>query len=414
MAKPSLAVLLAGTILTGASLPAHAADEIRYAGALTFSPDGVLFVGDNVSNAVFAYALGKGAEPTADPTLAPLEVDNINVRVAAALGVSPGEVTINGMAVHPVSREVYLSVSRGVGTAALPAVLKVSAAGGLANVDLGVHQVGEYVINDAPGANSRFRDRSHDWPVPAPAKYDAKAQTPMSSMTIVDMKFHEGELYISGISNEAFASTLRRVPFPFAGKQAETQVRIYHVAHSRYETRAPIRAMEFATIDGQDTLVAGYTCSPLVLIPVASLKDGAKVTGRTIGDMGNGQPLSMVSFSFEGKPSLFVTNMAHSPRIIPLSGLQNAVEYTPTHVPQGGYPDDTSPDYPLGPVGKGVLFVGASLHADLLNAKYFVSLTRDSQSGSLNLESLPTAPLPMKLDKIWSEYDFPGGGKNSD
>ena len=410
--KARLLAMLLGTALgaaTAAPSGARAAGAIRYAGALAFSPDGVLFVGDNVSSAIFAYPLGHGAPPALDPKAAPLEVDNIDVRVAAALGVAANEIAINGMAVHPVTREVYLSVSRGYGEGALPAVVRVGADGTLSNVDLGALPASEYQIKDAPGPDAHFRDRAHDWPVPAPIKYDAKAQTPMRTMTIVDMKFHGGELYVSGISNEAFASTLRRIAYPFGGAASETHVRIYHVAHARYETRAPIRAMQFATIDGQDTLVAAYTCSPLVLIPVAELKDGAKVTGRTIGDMGNGQPLSMVSFRFYGQPALFVTNMAHGPRIIPLAGLQKAKDYLPGNG-LGKYPDDTSPEYPLGPVGKAVLFVGSSLHADLLDDQHFISLTRDAQSGSLNLEALPTAPLPMKLDEIWSEFDFPGGG----
>ena len=183
---------------------------------------------------------------------------------------------------------------------------------------------------------------------------------------------------------------------------------MYHVAHTRYETRAPIRAMQFASVDGQDTLIAAYTCSPLVLIPVADLKDGAKVTGKTIGDMGNGQPISMVPVKLYGQDTLFVTNAGHGPRMIPIAGLSKAKVYLPDNSPKG-FPSDISPEYPLGPVGKSVMFVGASLHADALNAKFLVSLTRDANSGSLHLEALPIAPLPMKLDEIWSEYDFPGG-----
>ena len=34
-------------------------DVPRYAGVLTFAPDGTLFVGDNISSAVFAYKIGR-------------------------------------------------------------------------------------------------------------------------------------------------------------------------------------------------------------------------------------------------------------------------------------------------------------------------------------------------------------------
>jgi len=67
---------------------------------------------------------------------------------------------------------------------------------------------------------------------------------------------------------------------------------------------------------------------------------------------------------------------------------------------------------PAGVVGKAVMFVGSSLHADLLDDKFIISLTRNANSGHLNLESLPTFPLPMRLDEIWSEYDFKPLKKN--
>jgi len=402
---------VSGTLLliSMISFATSASAALRNAGALAFSPEGVLFIGDNASGAIYAYAMARGTAPTS--TAAPLEVDNIGDRIADALGVPSNEVAINGMAVHPVTQDVYLSVSRGYGDGMLPAVVRVTPEGKLFNVDLQSMQATEFKIHGVPSDDKHFRNRSKDWPVPAAVKYDAKAQIPVRTLTIVDMKFHNGELYVSGISNEEFASTLRRIPYPFTEKAIETKIRMYHIAHTRFETRAPIRAMQFATIDGVDTLIAAYTCSPLVLIPVASLRDGAKVTGKTIGDMGNGQPVSMFRVNVYGQDSLFVTNMGHGPRIIPLAGLNKATEYTPTNSPKG-YPSDLSPEYPIGPVGKSVMFVGASLHADAVNDKFLVSLTRDAESGSLNLEALPVTPLPMKLDRIWSEFDFPGGGPN--
>jgi hypothetical protein len=382
---------------------ARSAAKLQYAGALTFSPDGVLFVGDNVSGAVFAYPMGASTAPAAVP---PLEVDGIDGRIATLLKAPKSSVHINGMAIHPISHDVYLSVAVGAGS---PAVVKVSPAGALSLVDLARAKPTSWTITDAPTPDEHFRDRTGDWPVPAGAQYRQKAMTPMRSMTIVDMKFHNGELFVAGISNEEFSSTLRRVSYPFDGRSSSTAVRIYHVAHERYETRAPIRAMQFATIDGVDTLIAAYTCSPIVLIPTSELKDGAKVTGRTVGDMGNGQPLSLISVSFNGEPSLFATNAGHSPRIIPISGLQKAMAYLPDNSPHGGV-GDWRPEYPLGPVGKALMFVGSSLYADKLDDKFLVSVTRDSDSGSLNLEAVPTFPLPIKLDEIWAEFDFKGGG----
>ncbi|QHN02634.1 hypothetical protein FTO74_04055 [Granulicella sp. WH15] len=382
----------------------RAAAKLQYAGALTFSPDGVLFVGDNISGAVFAYQMSEGAAST---KAAALDIEGVDDRIATLLKTPKSSVHINGMAVHPTSHDVYLSVSFGAGS---PALVKVSPSGVLTQVNLAHAKPTSWVISDAPTSDEHFRDRAGDLPLPTAARDHLKAMTPMRSMTIVDMKFHNGELFVAGISNEEFSSTLRRVSYPFDGHSSSTAVRIYHVAHERYETRAPIRAMAFATIDGQDTLIAAYTCSPLVLIPTADLKDGAKVTGRTVGDMGNGQPLSLVSVSFHGEPSLFVTNVGHGPRMIPISGLQKALAYLPENSPHGGV-GDWRPEYPLGPVGKSLMFIGSSLFADKLDDNYLVSVTRDAPTGSLNLQAVLTFPLPINnLGEVWAEQDFKGGG----
>lgn len=88
----------------------RAAAKLQYAGALTFSPDGVLFVGDNISGAVFAYPMSEGAAPT---RAAALDIEGVDDRIATLLKTPKSSVHINGMAVHPTSHDVYLSVSFG-------------------------------------------------------------------------------------------------------------------------------------------------------------------------------------------------------------------------------------------------------------------------------------------------------------
>jgi hypothetical protein len=397
------------TVLTGSVVPAFGEggvrmDEVQSAGVLTFAPDGTLFVGDNVLGAVFAYRTGQPQLEPVSPDSPPLEIDSVDWRIAKALHVS-GQLHINGMAVHPTSKEIFISFSETKKNVTIPMIAKISRHGSISAFDLKNSEHSEFKINDAPAPDQHFTDRAGQWPVPAPEKYHDKAMTPMRSMTIVDLRFHNGELYIAGISNEEFSSILRRVPYPFTGGMAETHVKIFHDAHAEYETRAPIRAMTFEAVDGKDTLVAAYACSPLVLIPVADLKDGAHVEGHVIGDMGNGQPLSMFSFTYNGQPAIFVTNAGHDPRIILVSSLQNARIYTEADS-NGQMKMDTG-DLPQGVVGKSVMFVGSSLHAASLDGKFIISHTRDAGTGKLNLESLPAFPLPMHLDTIWVEFDFP-------
>jgi len=378
----------------------------RSAGALTFSPDGVLFVGDSKLGAVFAFETERGEAPA---SLDPFLFESIDEKIAGALGVTAKSLVMNGMAVHPVTREPYLSLGVRNGDRLEPAVVSVSLAGEVHSFDLSSSKVTVHRLTDVPDEDKTFKSSAGLFPYPPAAVFDEKARTPIRSMTIVDLKFHAGEVFIAGVSNQEFSSTLRRIPYPFTGAASETQLEIYHLAHGQYETRAPIRAMQFGTIDGADTLIAAYACSPLVTIPVSELKHGAKVRGKTIGDMGNGQPVSMVFYRDGEDDKLFITNLARGPMIVPLSGIRSAEGFTPENRPTQDKMLDQSPFMPAGPVGKQVLFVGSSLRADLFSDRFFVSLTRYADSGDLTLETLMVSPLPARLDKIWVEADFTGG-----
>jgi hypothetical protein len=376
------------------------------AGALTFSPDGILFLGDSKLGAVFAFETERGQAPA---SLDPFLFESIDEKIAGALGVTAKSLVMNGMAVHPITRQPYLSVGVRSGDRLEPAVVSVSLAGEVHPFDLSSSKVTVHRLTDVPDEDKTFKSRAGFFPYPPAAVFDEKARTPVRSMTIVDLKFHAGEVFIAGVSNQEFSSTLRRIPYPFTGAASETQLEIYHLAHGRYETRAPIRAMQFGTIDGADTLIAAYACSPLVTIPVSELKHGAKVRGKTIGDMGNGQPISMVAYRDGDDDKLFITNLARGPMIVPLSGIRSAEGFTPENRPTQDKMFDQSPFMPAGPVGKQVLFVGSSLRAALFSDRFFVSLTRYADSGDLTLETLMVSPLPARLDKIWVEADFTGG-----
>ena len=376
------------------------------AGPLTFSPDGVLFVGDNKLGAIFAFETERGQTPD---SLDPFTFESIDEKIATTLRVTAKSLVMNGMAVHPVTREPYLSVGVRNGDVLELAIVRVALDGEIHPFDLTSTNVTVHQLTDAPHEDRTFQSRAGTFPLPADKYFHEKARTPVRSMTIVDLKFHHGEVFVAGVSNQEFASTLRRVPYPFTGDASETRLEIYHVAHGIYETRAPIRAMQFADIDGEDTLVAAYACSPLVTIPVSQLQHGGKVTGKTIGDMGNGQPISMVAFRDGDEDKLFITNLGRGPMIVPLSGIRTAEGFTPQNRPAAQGPMlDQHPDMPAGPVGKQVLFVGSSLRADLFSDRFFVSLTRYPDTGDLTLETLMTGPMPARLDKIWVEFDFPG------
>src|ERR1700678_2695168 len=156
------------------------------AGALTFSPDGILFLGDSKLGAVFAFETERGQAPA---TLAPFLFESIDEKIGAVLGVTAKSLVMNGMAVHPVTREPYLSVGVRNGDNLEPAVLSVSLTGEVRPFDLSSSKVTVHQLSDAPDEGKTFQSRAGTFPLPPAAFFEEKARTPLRSMTIVDLKF---------------------------------------------------------------------------------------------------------------------------------------------------------------------------------------------------------------------------------
>jgi hypothetical protein len=58
-------------------------------------------------------------------------------------------------------------------------------------------------------------------------------------------------------------------------------------------------------------LLAAYTCTPLVKIPVNALQPGQKVRGVTVAELGNrNRPLDMVVYKKDGKDYVLMANSA--------------------------------------------------------------------------------------------------------
>jgi hypothetical protein len=133
---------------------------------------------------------------------------------------------------------------------------------------------------------------------------------PIRTSTVTDLAYAGGALLVAGLSNEEFSSRLRRIPFPFTAGGTGSSLEIFHVSHGKWETAAPIRA--FVPYDGGTSILASYTCTPVVHFTLADLTDGAKAIGRTVAELGAvNQPLDMVSFTQDGEEYLLVANTAH-------------------------------------------------------------------------------------------------------
>ncbi len=154
------------------------------------------------------------------------------------------------------------------------------------------------------------------------------------------MAFADGRLWVAGLSNEEFASKLRAIPYPFASIDAGTSVEIYHGNHRAVETRSPVNAFVPYTLNGEQYLLAGYTCTPLVKFPISNLKPGQKVRGVTIAEFGAGnRVLDMIVYRKGGQEFLLTTNNSRGVMKIPTNTFAAAAPITaPVETETGGVP----------------------------------------------------------------------------
>lgn len=264
------------------------APVLRSMGSLAFGPEGVLFIADTKAAAIFAVSTEDTKPGAAAKTL---KIAGLEKKIAGLLGAEPAQILIEDMAVNPASGQVYLSVSRGRGPEATPALVRIK---GESDVEL----VGLDKVHFSQVALPA-----------APAEATGRSNPRLESIT--DLAYLDGRLLVAGLSNEEFAATLRSIPFPFKDASNPTSVEIYHGAHGRFETRAPIRTFVPFMIGKEAHVLAAYTCTPLVQFPMSAIKPGAKVQGKTIAELGNrNRPLDIISYSKEGRVNLLMANSA--------------------------------------------------------------------------------------------------------
>jgi hypothetical protein len=285
-----LAVVLGAAALRPAAAPgpqAPAGPAMTSIGPLAFAPDGTLFAADTQSATIFALDLGKQASGGAAGAK---DIEAIDQKIAAQLGTEAREILVTDLAVHPKTRNAFISVMRGQGADAKPALLRVDGAGKIDLVSMDGMKHTSVALPNAPAATA-----------------DARRNPRVSSNT--DMAFVDGRLYVAGLSNEEFSSKLRSLPYPFASADNGTSVEIYHGNHGAFETRSPVYTFVPYKINNEQHLIAGYLCTPLVKFPTASLKPGAKILGTTIAELGNrNRPLDMIVYRKNGREFLLMSN----------------------------------------------------------------------------------------------------------
>ena len=371
-------LLIAIACCLGAAVNVSAAD-IKSISRLAAGPENVLFVADWKSARVHAITL-----PSAPQKPAGTAFNILNLEDLLSAQVGGAKATVEDMVVRPGTAEVYIAVS--YGAAKTPALIVVASDHRARRINLNAAKSTAIALRDAPTSNYKF------W-----------RETPERSYTVTDMKWRDGELFVAGLSNQDFASTLRRIRYPFDSRQSITSVEIFHTGHNQVETRAPIRAMSFATLGGKPYLVAAYNCTPIALIALDELKDGAHIRGKTIAELGYGNtPADMISYTKtdQGKIEdfLMLVNFERGASIIPVSELELASARPGIEkiVPYGQIAGLDVISAPL----------AGTLRLDNLDEQSFVVVRRQLEKDALQLVTVGKG-LTFRLSDHLSEYAFP-------
>jgi hypothetical protein len=325
-------------------------------GPLAFSADGTLFAADNQAATIYSLDLGTQA---AGATPGAKGVYGIDRTLAAMLGTSPAEITITDLAIHPRSRNAFVSVVRqGAGNS--PALFRIDGAGKVDFVSLQPMKFTKVDLPNAPVANTAAR------------------RNPRTE-TVTDMALVDGRLWVAGLSNEEFASKLRAIPYPFNQVDNGTSVEIYHGNHAAVETRSPVYTFVPYALNGQQNLIAGYLCTPLVTFDVSSLRPGQKVRGTTIAELGAGnRPIDMLVYKKDGQDFLLMSNTNRGVMKIPTREFASAAPITaPVTTPTGGVPYET------------VAGMRGIEQMELLDAQNSIVIARGEPGTGVNLQVVP-------------------------
>lgn len=276
--------------------------ELKSAGPLAFGPAGVLFIGDSMAASVVAVDTGDNKPGKAGN----IDIKGVNEKIASMLGIAADQILIQDAIVNPVSKNIYMSVARGRGPEAAALILKLDASGKISEVPMDGAKFAQLSLADAPSADK-----------------DARGRSPRAE-AITDLAFVDNKVIVAGLSNEEFSSSLRVLNYPFEAASKGAGIEIFHGAHGRFETNAPVRTFVPFMLGKQQNILAAYTCTPLVKIPLTDLKPGSKVKGVTIAELGNrNRPLDMIVYEKAGKQFILMANSSRGVMKLPTEKLES-------------------------------------------------------------------------------------------
>lgn len=255
--------------------PERSGLTLKSSGKISFGPAGLLLVSDPAAASVVAIDTGD---------VGPLEslaakVENVEQVLGAALELE--KVLIVDMAVNPASGRIYFSVNAQPGNK--PFLVSMDSKGAVASLNLDELS---YVRMTLPtGENEKLRN-------------------------VTDLAWGKESVIVAGQSSEEFANKIFQIPSPLEhGVNAHfLSAETYHVAHRRWETKAPIQSFIPWEEDGDFYIVGAFACTPIAKFPISDLESGTKIKGTSVVELGSGnRPRDMFVYEKGGEEWL-VTN----------------------------------------------------------------------------------------------------------
>jgi hypothetical protein len=284
--------------------------ELKSGGPLAFGPSGILFIGD--PKAAKIYAVNTEDEKTDGNSF---DVANLGGKISSAL--DSDDVKIADMAVNPETGNAFLSITSGEKSG----IIRVSPDGKVSPLNMDKIANSSVTLPNAPEDKVVQRGRRKSNP---------------RSNSITDLAYTAGRILVAGLAAGEAPSSVREFDFPFTKSGNGFRVEIFHAAHGRSEDYAPIQTFVPFNIGGEPSLLAGYTCTPLVKIPIKKLASVDRVQGTTIAELGNrNRPLDMIVYNQHGKAFVLMANSARGVMKISTDNMENAKALT-ERVSNGG------------------------------------------------------------------------------
>ena len=238
---------------------------------INFAPKGVLLIGDGRGAQILAIKTG---DTTAGKPFTKT-IPGIDKHLAGVLGTQADGIEIIDLAVNPASGRAYFAIRKQDDKSQI--ILSIDGNGKIAELELDNVTYARIKLSGDKTIINR----------------------------VTDVAWADTQLVAACRSADQFASRIFSINTPIAHDASGNvySAETFHVAHGRWETKAPMSVLIPYREGNRQYVVGAFSCTPIVKYPLDSLKPDAKIKGISVIELGSGnRPLDMFIYEKAGKP----------------------------------------------------------------------------------------------------------------